>query len=99
MRKSPVLLAVLLCGLLVQPAQAGPLDRWERKQERREDRLTNGLAPGLNPAARIDSREAARIAQARNGGGRVLDVVETREGWRVKLLKDGEVRTVLVPHH
>lgn len=97
-----LLLSLLWGGLVCQPAWADPLDRWERHQERRdqrmEDRLTGNLRPsGPTPAARrLGPGEAARLAQERNGGGRVLDVVPAGEGWRVKLLKAGEVRTVLV---
>lgn len=44
------------------------------------------------------ARDAAREAQAINGGGRVLSVDETHDGWRVKLLKEGNVRFVVVPN-
>lgn len=44
-----------------------------------------------------EARDAARQAQAINGGGRVLSVDEANGGWRVKLLKDGNVRFVFVP--
>lgn len=47
--------------------------------------------PTLSPA------EAARIAQERNGGGRVLSVDRGGDGYRVKLLKNGDVRVVYVP--
>lgn len=94
-----LLLVVLLGGLAPQSAQADPDDRWERRQERREqrreDRLTNGLAPQA-PESRVGPGEAARQAQAQNGGGRVLGVQQIGGGWQVKLLKDGEVRSVFV---
>lgn len=53
--------------------------------------------PGFRPE--ISPREAARIAQARNGGGRVLAVrlMPERRSYRVKLIKDGEVRVLNVP--
>lgn len=44
------------------------------------------------------ARDAAREAQAINGGGRVLSVDEANGGWRVKLLKEGNVRFVFVPN-
>ncbi len=40
---------------------------------------------------------ATREAQQINGGGRVLSVDPANGGWRVKLLKDGNVRMVFVP--
>lgn len=95
-----LLLVLLLGGLGIQSAWADPMDRWERRQEkreRREEHLTNGLVPGNSQTGRsIGPGEAARLAQARNGGGRVLDVVSTPDGWRVKLVKAGEVRTVMI---
>lgn len=45
----------------------------------------------------ISAQEAARQAQSLNGGGRVLSVEDAKGGWRVKLLKDGNVRFVFVP--
>ncbi|MDE2149161.1 MAG: hypothetical protein KGJ55_04870 [Gammaproteobacteria bacterium] len=47
--------------------------------------------PSINPG------EAARRAQAINGGGRVLTVTRSGDGYRVKLIKRGEVRVVFVP--
>jgi hypothetical protein len=48
-------------------------------------------------APRMSPDQAAGIARAQNDGGRVLQVQPTGEGYRVKLLKDGEVRVVEVP--
>ena len=89
-------LRLLLILVLASPvAQADPLDRWERKQERRE-RLEQRLMQNPPQAGRLSPGEAARLAQHRNGGGRVLDVVPAGDGWQVKLIKSGEVRTVYV---
>lgn len=52
-----------------------------------EDRADSGMSPG----------EAARRAQALNNGGRVLSVEPAGGGWRVKLIKEGDVRIVFVP--
>lgn len=46
---------------------------------------------------RMEPGEAARRAQQRNGGGRVLGVNPANEGYEVRLLKQGEVRTLMVP--
>lgn len=100
MKLRGLLLTLVIGGLGIQSAHADSRDRWERQQEKRE-RLENRLAPQLAPdaplAGRIGPSEAARMAQMRNGGGRVLDVTPSAGGWRVKLIKAGEVRTVLIP--
>ncbi len=49
------------------------------------------------PASLRSAKDAAREAQQLNGGGRVLSVDAANGGWRVKLLKDGNVRMVFVP--
>jgi len=60
------------------------------------------LAPGRDAPNRdvaprgMTPNEAARRAQAENGGGRVLSVEPSGSGYRVKLLRDGEVRVVYV---
>ncbi len=59
--------------------------REQRREERREDRRDHGDR----------SADAGRRAQMRNGGGRVLSVEPEGPGYRVKVLKDGEVRV----HH
>ncbi len=54
--------------------------------------------PGNNALPSLRSaQDAAREAQQLNGGGRVLSVDSATGGWRVKLLKDGNVRMVFVP--
>lgn len=94
------MVAVLLGGLVIQSAHADSHDRWERKQERREHQLQQNLIEQReDDEGRISPGRAARLAQERNGGGRVLDVVPADDGYRVKLLKDGEVRTVHIPHN
>lgn len=45
----------------------------------------------------LSASEAARQAQQLNGGGRVLSVEQAHDGWRVKLIKNGDVRIVFVP--
>lgn len=98
MRNYIPLIAVVLCGLLSQPVQAdrhrgGGLqlespylapDRGNRDARQSEPRRS--MTPG----------EAAQRAQQVNGGGRVLSVEPAGDGYRVKLLRDGEVRVVVV---
>lgn len=55
-------------------------------REARDNEPRHGLSPG----------EAAQRAQHLNGGGRVLSVEPAGDGYRVKLLRDGEVRVVYV---
>lgn len=64
--------------------------------------------PAIRPATTAGSPQSRRrasinIAAARaqqlNGGGRVLSVRETTSGYHVKLIKQGEVRIVVVPRN
>ena len=65
----------------------------ERREERREDRRDERRDERRDHRDR--SADAGRQAQVRNGGGRVLSVEPEGPGYRVKVLKDGEVRV----HH
>ena len=60
--------------------------------------LRNSSEHGVGSVGTFTANEAARRAQAINGGGKVLSVDDLQEGWRVKLLKDGNVRVVQLPH-
>eukprot|EP00611_Tribonema_gayanum_P022519 TRINITY_DN4528_c0_g1_i2.p1 TRINITY_DN4528_c0_g1~~TRINITY_DN4528_c0_g1_i2.p1 ORF type:complete len:100 (+),score=25.46 TRINITY_DN4528_c0_g1_i2:333-632(+) len=57
-----------------------------REARDRDERPRDGMSPN----------EAAKRAQRENGGGRVLSVEPSGDGYRVKLLRDGEVRIVHV---
>lgn len=95
--------AIASAGLLSGPADARSRkeDRPEQREQREErhERLPDALRPDGWRDSRGDrgdrSGDAARRAQQRNGGGRVLSVDPDDGGYRVKVLKDGEVRT----HH
>lgn len=94
------LLLVCACasaGLLTQPADARPRERGnhQEQQEQQEQREPRRDAREAPRPRRDHSAAAARRAQERNGGGRVLSVDPESDGYRVKVLKDGEVRT----HH
>ena len=62
-----------------------------------------GTSDVVNPSNALSNRrtispkDAANIARQENGGGRVLAVKLIGEVYRVKLIRDGEVRTVRVP--
>lgn len=77
----------LLGGLVLQPAFA---DADNQSEPHREN-------PRHRDDGRLSSNEAAKIAQKQQGGGRVLAVDLTDEGYRVKLLQKGDVHIVLVP--
>jgi hypothetical protein len=49
------------------------------------------------PGSRVSVGEAAERAQQMNGGGRVLAVHPDENGYRVRVIKNGEVRSVYVP--
>lgn len=53
-------------------------------------------APEGRSASRMTAGQAARQAQQRYGGGRVLSVDSMGDGYRVKLLRDGDVRVVFI---
>jgi hypothetical protein len=88
MSRLTVLIAVILCGC-ASMAQA----------QLRDERLTRQLLREFSPAQQrlsagdLTAAEAARIAQSQYGG-RVLSVDPAGNGFRVKLLIDGEVRIV-----
>ncbi|TXH04072.1 MAG: hypothetical protein E6R07_09020 [Nevskiaceae bacterium] len=86
------LAVILLGGLVLQPALADP------------GRLGGALANehqelehGHREPGRMSPSEAARLAQERNGGGRVLSVDSEGNGYRVKLLQRGDVHIVFIP--
>lgn len=105
-----LLCAFLSAGLLTQPADARSRDREDRQEQREQaprdehgqrdgDDAHRGRSGDDERGHRSERRDApaaaARQAQQRNGGGRVLAVDPDGAGYRVKVLKDGEVRT----HH
>lgn len=49
-------------------------------------------------APEISPNEAAQKAQLLNNGGKILAVEAVAGGYRVKLLKDGEVKIIFVPN-
>lgn len=91
MRTRRYILAALLGGLVFQSAFAasGRGDDRHRDDDRQEQRRPSG--------GRMTPGEAAAHAQRSNGGGRVLSVDPTGNGYRVKLLQRGDVNIVFVP--
>jgi hypothetical protein len=88
---------IALCGLGFQSAQAGPLFGGHGGGGLRLD--TPYLPPGRearDEEPNISPNEAAQRAQQINGGGRVLSVEKAGNGYRVKLLREGEVRVIVV---
>ncbi|MGH8455978.1 MAG: hypothetical protein ACRETW_15815 [Stenotrophobium sp.] len=88
MRRTAAIFAILAGGLVFQPAYSAPGDHADKP--RRE-----GHRP--HREGHMSASEAAHIAQKQGGGGRVLAVDRVDGGYRVKLLKKGEVSIVLVP--
>jgi hypothetical protein len=77
-------MALLVSATCAMPATAR--DRWRDQQQQQQ-------APAQDGSMSAD--EAARRAQQQYGG-RVLAVRPEGPGFRVKMLKDGEVRSVYV---
>jgi hypothetical protein len=78
-------------------AVAAPVNLPDKPQASAAFTHEHSPAHGAESVA-VTANEAARRAQAINGGGKVLSVDAMQEGWRVKLLKDGNVRVVQLPH-
>ncbi|HUR40106.1 MAG TPA: hypothetical protein VM240_02960 [Verrucomicrobiae bacterium] len=99
MRFFPVLALMVSVALLPRAADARSREERQsgdaRRVEQREQQDSQ-RSPDRDHGRehRNDgSAAAAREAQQRNGGGRVLSVEPDGGGYRVKVLKDGEVRT------
>lgn len=101
-RPTALLIALLVGGMWSGSAVALDLPAVGRSGDKSQRQPSSLLPPGQNfqtdEGAQRDPKDAARQAQQINGGGRVLSVDEARGGWRVKLLKDGNVRIVFVPN-
>jgi hypothetical protein len=86
---------LMLCAVLSAGLMSGPADARQRERDRHEQPAPEGWRDNRGERTADRSAEAGRRAQAANGGGRVLSVEPEGNGYRVKVLKDGEVRT----HH
>lgn len=86
-----LLCAVLSAGLLAGPAEARSRDAERPRNERQDTREARPARRSHDGAA-----DAARLAQKRNGGGRVLSVEPMGAAYRVKVLKDGVVRVYVI---
>lgn len=92
---------VLLCAALSAGLLSGPADARSRERDgaRQEQEQQDDRRKGRHddwPDRREAAKEAGRLAQARNGGGRVLSVEPVAAGHRVKVIKDGVVRVYVV---
>lgn len=110
MRFSPATLGLLL-ALAVPPVLAGGWGHERREPPRPPPQQRQMYAPRQEPPRMppqappgwqgrppvMSSGQAAQRAQQINGGGRVLAVDPAQSGYRVRVLKDGEVRSVYVP--
>jgi hypothetical protein len=97
-----VLASFVIAVSLLAASQPAMADRRDRDDGRGLRLDTPFLGPGRDARdddsgrGGLSANEAARRAQAQNGGGRVLSVEPSGNGYRVKLLRDGEVRVVHV---
>jgi hypothetical protein len=94
---------VLSAGLVSGPAEARSRERsravesTESREQPREDKREDKREERRQ--RRDGSADAARQALQRNGGGRVLSVEPQDSGYRVKVIKDGEVRLHDIEDH
>ena len=94
MLRSILLIATVSAGLLSGPADARH-DRDRGGQNPQQVLQPDGWRDNSGNRSEQRAAEAGRRAQQRNGGGRVLSVEPEGGGYRVKVIKEGEVRT----HH
>lgn len=89
--------AALIGGLVWNlPADARPKhERFEVTPDTRD--LSNSFRD-RRPMGGLSPAQAAREAQHRYGGGKVLSVDPEGDGYRVKLVRDGDVRIVFIPN-
>lgn len=89
MKLIAAVLGVAVFALLVPRADAAPPQgRWSEKPRADQGPVASG-------SAAFSPQDAARRAQIAHGG-KVLAVKADGPGYRVKLLKNGEVRTVYI---
>lgn len=93
-----VLLAALVGATVLMPsADARPKERFgvgPPDVGRQSESLPDSL---IDRRSHMSPSQAAREAQMRYGGGKVLSVDEAGGGYRVKLVRDGDVRVVFIP--
>ncbi|MGH8517696.1 MAG: hypothetical protein ACREUE_09575 [Panacagrimonas sp.] len=86
----------------------GRYEERRRGQDRDHDRYFGGREASLvdrgsssegRSSSRMTAAQAARQAQHQYGGGRVLSVDSMGDGYRVKLLREGDVRVVFISDH
>lgn len=77
-----------------EPQRAPPQQMYAPPRPQAEPMRPQQFAP---PGGGMSRDEAIRRAQQMNGGGRVLAADPAENGYRVRVLKDGEVRSVYVP--
>jgi len=80
-----------------QPQQIQREQQFQRAPEPRAVEPQPLREPVRPPVNQYSPNDAARRAQQMNGGGRVLSVDPNGPGYRVKVLKEGEVRVITVP--
>lgn len=89
------LVLVLLGGLALGPAaEAGRRDRLGLEPPDLGRQGPDGL---VDRRLRMTPAQAAREAQSRYGGGRVLSVDPADGGYHVKLERRGDIRVIFIP--
>ncbi|HUP92485.1 MAG TPA: PepSY domain-containing protein [Solimonas sp.] len=83
---------LVVSGLLVQSVPGFARDK---VSDARPEQLVPGDETGAPDEPKLSQQQAAGRAQ-RQFGGRVLSIRPYGPGYSVKLLKDGEVRTVFI---
>lgn len=87
-----MLCAAVSAGLVSGPADARSRERSRAVQSSEQQQEPRDEKREERRQRRDGSADAARQALQRNGGGRVLSVEPQGAGYRVKVIKNGEVR-------
>ena len=94
MRVHILLVAAILGGLALSPTTGARPKEFLGLETPEAGRPPDSF---VDRRASMTPSQAAREAQMRYGGGRVLSVDAAGDGYRVKLLRDGDVRIVFIP--
>lgn len=94
--RASVWLAMLGC-LWLHTAIAAPLQTIANHFAGAHSTPVRTLPTRREPKHLISAGEAARQAEHADSGGRVLSIAHAPLGYRVKLIKNGEVRIIFIP--
>lgn len=87
----------MLGYLCLHTAMAAPLQTTADHFAGAHSMPVRTLSTRREPRRLVSAGEAARQAEHADSGGRVLSIAHAPLGYRVKLIKKGEVRVIFIP--